>query len=122
MAKKKKQPWKPNYQYKTSEMEAKYRIFMNRPSQEVFEEKLAKVKANNGRCLCNINTPLCMCNEFLERDSEGFCECGIYYKEARTAAQAQKYLESTFEVDEKREKELEREAKKAEKAAEEADE
>ena len=52
--------------------------------KELVEEIREKLKANEGYCPCRIEkTPdtKCMCKEFREQTTEGYCHCGLYYKE-----------------------------------------
>ena len=120
MARTKRKPEKkPEYKYVTTEVEAKYKIFMN-PDIEKRAAIKERVMANDGYCPNrNGRSPenKCMCKQFQERDSEGFCKCRLYYKEERTKKAAAAYLSSTFEVNEKKEKELEKQMAKEEKAA-----
>lgn len=43
-----------------------------------------KIKENNGYCPCqlekNENTK-CICKNFLNQEEDGWCHCGLYYKE-----------------------------------------
>jgi hypothetical protein len=110
---------KAPYVYVTTEVEANYMIKKN-PDPEKYAQLLQKVRANDGYCPCRIDhtqDTKCMCKQFLERDSEGFCKCRLYYKEARTKKAAEAYMTSTFTADEKRERELEKEFKKEDKLA-----
>ena len=48
------------------------------------EEIATAVKANDGYCPCmRVRTPdtKCMCKEFRESTTEGYCHCGLFYKE-----------------------------------------
>ena len=50
---------------------------------EFVKEIKAKIKANNGYCPCRLTkTPdtKCMCKEFREQTSEGYCHCGLFIK------------------------------------------
>lgn len=53
-------------------------------SDTEFVKKIkAKIKANNGYCPCRLTkTPdtKCMCKEFREQTSEGYCHCGLFIK------------------------------------------
>jgi len=107
MAKAKKKE-KPLYKYTISDMEAKYKIFMN-PDIEKRTILRQRVKDNDGYCPSREGRdPLnrCICRQFMERDSEGFCKCRLYFKEARTKKQAEAYKNAELEVNEKKEKEL----------------
>lgn len=42
-----------------------------------------KLKETNGYCPCAIvhnDDTKCMCKEFIERNTPGYCHCGLYYK------------------------------------------
>lgn len=43
-----------------------------------------KIKENDGYCPCqlekNENTK-CICKNFLNQEEDGWCHCGLYYKE-----------------------------------------
>lgn len=57
------------------------KIIMN-PDKEYTNEVIAKLKANDGYCPCQlVKSPdtKCMCKEFREM-SEGTCSCGLYIK------------------------------------------
>jgi len=114
---KKKIPQKPAYEYKISDMEAKYKIFIN-PDPEKATAIKERVMANGGFCPNKNETEdtRCICVQFMERDSEGWCKCRLYYKEARTKKQADAFKNSGFEVNEKKEKELLAKLEKEEKA------
>ena len=110
----KKKVEKKQYEYVISDVEAAYKIFMN---PDLTKRTLLKkaVKDNDGFCPNrNEQTPdnLCMCRQFRERNSEGYCKCRLYYKELRTKKQAEEYKNSEFKVDEKKEKELDKQFKK----------
>ena len=50
---------------------------------EFVKEIKTKIKANNGYCPCRLTkTPdtKCMCKEFREQTSEGYCHCGLFIK------------------------------------------
>jgi hypothetical protein len=43
-----------------------------------------RLKENDGYFPCRIKkdiTTKCMCKEFREQTTEGYCHCGLYYKE-----------------------------------------
>jgi len=108
------------YKYETTEIEAKYKIFMN-SDQEKRAELYQRVKDNNGYCPSregNLEVNRCMCEQFKNRDSEGFCKCRLYFKEERSAKQMEAYMNAAIKVDEKRERELEKQMTKEEKAKE----
>lgn len=53
------------------------------PNQKEFEEVLKDVETNDGYCPCFVErTPdrKCMCKNFREQQTEGFCHCGLYKK------------------------------------------
>jgi len=105
---------KPKYTYPISDVEANYRIMAN-PDPEKFAAIKAKVTANGGYCPSKndvIEDNRCICKKFLERDSEGWCKCRLYYKEARTKKEAEKYKNTELSFNEKKEKEIEKEADK----------
>lgn len=52
--------------------------------KEIVEEIKKALKENDGYCPCRIEkTPdtKCMCKEFREQKEQGYCHCGLYYKE-----------------------------------------
>ena len=52
--------------------------------KELVEEIKKALKENDGYCPCRIEkTPdtKCMCKEFREQKEQGYCHCGLYYKE-----------------------------------------
>jgi len=116
MAKAKKEK-KPSYVYTISDIEAKYKIFMN-PDLEKRTALKERVMLNGGYCPSRnekTSDNRCMCKQFQNRDSEGWCKCRLYFKEARTKKQAAAFQNSTFEANEKKEKELEKQLAKEEK-------
>jgi len=52
---------------------------------------------------------------FLNKDEEGPCGCGLYYKEERTPSEIDKYMNTKLKWDEKKEKEIEKQLTKEEK-------
>ncbi len=53
------------------------------PNKEFAEEMLERIKVNDGYCPCSlVKVPdlKCICREFRETD-EGFCHCGLYFKQ-----------------------------------------
>jgi hypothetical protein len=105
---------KPAYKYVITDMEAKYRMFMN-PDKDKFTELNQRVKDNGGFCpVKDERTPAnrCVCEQFKERDSEGFCKLRLYYKEARSEKDAEKFKNAEFTFNEKKEKEIEKEVEK----------
>jgi len=122
--KKKEKKSDKGYKYVISDVEAAYKIFFN-PDQNKREAINKRKNDNDGYCP---NRPektddtRCMCKQFRERDSEGFCKCRLYYKEARTKKQALAFQNYELEFNEKKERELEKqleaEQKKKEKELE----
>jgi hypothetical protein len=109
------------YKYEITDVEAAYQIFMN-PDKEKFDKIKESINANDGFCPCrleHIPENRCMCKQFRERDSEGWCKCRAYFKKARTAKQAQAYKSQEFAANEKKEKaamkEMDKESKEAQK-------
>lgn len=118
MAKQKsQQPKKLAYQYDISDVEAAYKVFRN-PDSKKFEEIRNRLNENDGYCPSRgnqLSENRCMCVQFRNRDSEGWCKCRLYFKEARTKKQAAAFKNSEFTVNEKKEKELEKQLAKEEK-------
>ena len=55
------------------------------PNQKEFEEILKDVETNDGYCPCFVERTAdrkCMCKNFREQQTEGFCHCGLYKKAA----------------------------------------
>ena len=53
------------------------------PNEEIFNEVMAEVKANDGFCPCRLEKNAdtkCMCKEFRMSTTEGECHCGAYKK------------------------------------------
>nr|CAI9751425.1 hypothetical protein DGKKSRWO_DGKKSRWO_CDS_0134 [uncultured phage]CAI9752311.1 hypothetical protein CVNMHQAP_CVNMHQAP_CDS_0134 [uncultured phage] len=53
------------------------------PESKEIEKKL---KENGGYCPCALvhtDDYKCMCKEFRNRDTSGYCHCGLYYKKAK---------------------------------------
>ena len=51
---------------------------------ELVKEIQSKLKANNGYCPCSLfqdKEHKCMCKDFREQTTPGYCHCGLYYKE-----------------------------------------
>jgi len=110
MAKKTKEPIRHAYNYIVSDIEAKYKIFRNTDAAK-YQTLYKALQDNMGYCPCKverIEENRCMCKQFRERDSEGYCKCNLYYKEARTPKQAALYQNTVLEVNEKKEKEIEK--------------
>ena len=58
------------------------RIRVN-PDRDFVEEMRKKLAENNGYCPCKllkIDDTKCMCKEFRDQTTEGYCHCGLYYK------------------------------------------
>lgn len=54
------------------------------PDAGVVKELREKLQQNEGFCPCELlHTPdtKCMCKAFREQTEEGYCHCGLYYKE-----------------------------------------
>lgn len=54
------------------------------PDKHVAKDIMRQIKENNGYCLCKLEqTPAtkCMCQEFREQTTPGYCHCGLYFKE-----------------------------------------
>ncbi len=54
------------------------------PDTKYVKEIKEKLKNNEGFCPCRLSkTPdtKCMCKEFREQTEEGYCHCGLYYKD-----------------------------------------
>ena len=54
------------------------------PNKEEVNYIKEKIKENDGYCTCqlekNENTK-CICKSFLNQKENGWCHCGLYYKE-----------------------------------------
>ena len=54
------------------------------PNKEEANYIKGKIKENDGYCPCqlekNENTK-CICKNFLNQEEDGWCHCGLYYKE-----------------------------------------
>lgn len=96
--------------YPVSDIEAKYKIFMHQDINKRNELR-QKIKNNNGYCISrdeHIPKNHCMCEQFKNRDSEGWCKCHLYYKELRTEKQAAAFKSSKLSFDDKKELALEK--------------
>ena len=112
----KKQPTAPRYPIST--MEAKWRIFKT-PDNEKYERLREALRENGFYCTRKKNRTeenKCMCKAFLDRDEAVYCGCGLYFKEERTPAEIEKYINTKPKFDEKKEKEFEKQVIKEEKA------
>lgn len=59
------------------------KVFEN-PDKHVVKDIRKQLKANNSYCPCKIEqTPAtkCMCQEFREQNTPGYCHCELYHKE-----------------------------------------
>ena len=54
------------------------------PDSEFVENFRKQIEDNDGYCPCSVakskNTK-CMCKKFREQSLDGYCHCGLYYKE-----------------------------------------
>jgi hypothetical protein len=113
----KAQQFKPKYKYVTTEIEAAYAIKKN-PDAKKYAELQSNVNKNNHFCPVKEKLPenRCMCEQFLNRNSEGFCKYKLFYKEARTEKAAEAYFNAEATFNEKKEKEIEKEVDREEAA------
>lgn len=54
------------------------------PDKKVAEEIRQSLKENGWYCPCKLEKTedtRCLCKDFREQTSEGYCHCGLYYKE-----------------------------------------
>ena len=54
------------------------------PDEKKYQEISNQVKENDGFCPCRLvrnEDTKCMCKEFRESTTEGYCHCGLFYKE-----------------------------------------
>lgn len=61
----------------------KFKIGKN-PDNTFVKEMMEKIKKNDGYCPCKLEKSpdtKCMCKEFRDQITEGYCHCGLYYKE-----------------------------------------
>lgn len=61
----------------------KFKIRKN-PDNTFVKEMMEKIKENDGYCPCKLeksSDTKCMCKEFRDQVTEGYCHCGLYYKE-----------------------------------------
>lgn len=61
----------------------KFKVRKN-PDNTFVKEMMEKIKENDGYCPCKLEKSpdtKCMCKEFREQVTEGYCHCGLYYKE-----------------------------------------
>lgn len=59
-----------------------FKIVIN-PDKEYYKKITQAVKDNNNYCPCLIETnenTLCMCKDFREQNTEGFCHCKRFKK------------------------------------------
>lgn len=62
---------------------AELKVYLNPNEEEVARIK-KRIEENDGYCPCRLlRTPdnRCMCKSFRERNEEGFCLCGLFYKQ-----------------------------------------
>ena len=53
------------------------------PNKAEVEKIRAAIKANDGYCPCQLEKTQdtkCICKDFLEQTTEGWCHCGLYFK------------------------------------------
>jgi hypothetical protein len=111
--KSKKRKTVKKYQYHTSENEIKYRILMN-PDVEERDKMRAAIRENMGYCTCKTEkTPAnrCLCEDFLNKSREGWCECKLYKKVLRDSESQEAYrkgIEFDDDADDKRAAKAER--------------
>lgn len=71
------------YAFYLGEQKAEFIIKRN-PNAEEVQYIQKKIHENDGYCPCklikNVDTK-CMCKDFRMKDEEGYCDCGLYYKE-----------------------------------------
>ena len=54
------------------------------PDKHVAKDIMRQIKENNGYCPCKLEKTedtRCMCKDFREQTTPGYCHCGLYYKE-----------------------------------------
>ena len=54
------------------------------PDKDYVKEIRDKLKANGGYCPCRLSKnedTKCICKEFREQEEDGYCHCGLYFKE-----------------------------------------
>lgn len=59
------------------------KVYFN-TDKELVKEIREKLKENGGYCPCRLSKTedtKCMCKEFREQQEEGYCHCGLFYKE-----------------------------------------
>lgn len=59
------------------------KIFEN-PDKKIVKDIRKQLKENDGYCPCKLEKTVdtrCLCKDFREQTSEGYCHCGLYYKE-----------------------------------------
>lgn len=62
---------------------AELKVYLN-PNEEEAARIKKRIEENDGYCPCRLlRTPdnRCMCKFFRERNEEGFCLCGLFYKQ-----------------------------------------
>jgi hypothetical protein len=84
------------YEYPLTKGEIKYKIFMN-PDGNKCKEIRQKIRDNNFHCISQekVEDTKCICKNFKNLDKENvFCDCGLYYKVARTEEEIKKFITS----------------------------
>lgn len=59
-------------------------IIKKNPDEDFAKEIKKQIKDNGGYCPCSIiksKDTKCMCKNFKEQETPGYCHCGLYYKE-----------------------------------------
>ena len=54
------------------------------PDKHTVKDIMRQIKENNGYCPCKLEQTTatkCMCLEFREQNTPGYCHCGLYFKE-----------------------------------------
>lgn len=61
----------------------KLKVFSN-PNKDIAENIKQAIKDSDGYCPCSLernNDTRCMCKAFREQKTQGYCHCGLFYKE-----------------------------------------
>lgn len=75
------------------------------PDKEYVDEIRNRLKANAGHCPCNLvknEDTKCICKEFREQNTPGWCHCGLYKKiecEDDGACEPKTFYEFRTEID-----------------------
>lgn len=59
-------------------------IIRQNPDKEHVKKIREKLKEYDNHCPCVLvrdDSTLCMCEEFRNQKTDGYCHCGLYYKE-----------------------------------------